>query len=189
MRSLGGILFESLIDLKYLSEAPVQRPRRFIEFEQVEKYFNVQKVLRRKRLPKGVRKQYSHYKDHLQGTVKPLLKKFSDKRFERFGWSGKSIRTRAKSVGLDLDYDRFYSIVCAYKQSSPSAASGAMLNHEDGVDVILGPNLAGVYDAAVHSARLFLDLCAVFQGIYGLELEPELEQAGTRLRAALNPRR
>jgi hypothetical protein len=170
--ALTGLLFENLVDLKYVSRAPVHRPRRFIQFEQVDKLFSVQKVLKRPRLPKGVRKDYRRIEAELSTATRGFIKKFRDKRYQRAGWSGRSIRERAKSVGQDFEYDRFYSIVCAFKHTSPSSASGTMLQHDDGVDMIFGPSSIGVLDAAVHSALLYLGIAAEVQQVFGISVQP-----------------
>ena len=51
--SLCASLFENLVDLRYLGKAPVRNPRRYFQFEQVDKLIRVRRILRRKRLPKG----------------------------------------------------------------------------------------------------------------------------------------
>jgi hypothetical protein len=46
-------MFENVVDLLYIRKAPVKRSRRYIQFKQVEKLLQTQKVLRKKRLPRG----------------------------------------------------------------------------------------------------------------------------------------
>jgi hypothetical protein len=70
--SLCASLFENLIDLKYMKKAPVRRPLRYTQFEQVEKLYQAEKVLAHKRLPKGMRKRYRSYQKNLKPQVAGL---------------------------------------------------------------------------------------------------------------------
>ncbi len=38
--SLCAVLFENVVDLLYIGVAPVRRSRRYLQFEEVEKYFS-----------------------------------------------------------------------------------------------------------------------------------------------------
>jgi hypothetical protein len=59
--ALCGSLFENVVDLAYMGLAPVRRPLRFMQFEQVGKYHQLQKSLRQKRLPRGERKRLKRH--------------------------------------------------------------------------------------------------------------------------------
>ena len=98
--ALCGTLFENHVDLRYLQQAPIHRPKRYIQFEQVEKYYSAQKILRRKRLPKGLRKTYRGYEKDLKPQVAGILKYFAK---PSFGWSQRSLYDRARAVGADFN--------------------------------------------------------------------------------------
>jgi hypothetical protein len=72
-------MFENLVDLKYIAKAPVRRPLRYMQFEQVEKLYQVQKILAHKRLPRGMRQGYTSYWRELQPQVASLLRYFPKK--------------------------------------------------------------------------------------------------------------
>ncbi len=159
---LCASLFENIVDLLYIAQAPMRRPLRYIQFEQVEKYRQCEKILKRKRLPKGVR---NTWKERLSSLAPfAVFLQFFPKKHA--GWSGKSVRERARSVRLDLEYDDLYHIFCAYKHTTPGAAYGLMFGHNDGVDVIVGPHIRGVFDGALHSAVLMLRLIDIFQSAF-----------------------
>jgi len=135
-----------------------------------------EKIIGRKRLPKGVRKIW---KERLSGLapVAPLLRFFpkkhaSGKRLS--DWSGKSIRERAEAVGLDLEYDDLHHILCGYKHTSPGAAHGLIFEHAEGLDVIVGPNISSVFDAAAQSASLMLRLIDIFQEAFQLAMDADV---------------
>jgi hypothetical protein len=118
----------------------------------VEEYYQAQKILARKRLPKGKRKQFRGYERKLQPQTQHLLRHFQKR---SRGWSQKTLKERAQAVGLGLEYDELYWILCGYKHTLPAGAGGFMLTHPEGVDVIYGPNVEGVFQAAWHAARYF----------------------------------
>lgn len=179
--ALCGSLFENLVDLLYIRQAPVRRSRRYIEFEQVDKYYQAKKVLAYRRLPKGTRKRYQGYLESLTPQVTKLLSNFTR---QRDNWSRKSLRDRAKAVKLGLEYDEFYYIFCGLKHTLPMGAAGYTFHHEDRVDVIYGPNIKGVYFAALHSTDYICRLGFVFQDAYSLSKKAQLRSLADRLGAA-----
>ena len=177
--SLCAALFENVIDLRYVCQSPDDRPGLFLRFEQVEKYYLARRILRISELPPDVRKQYKSYEENLEPQVRDLLEAYPN---ETGGWSQQSIRSRAKTVGLELDYLRFYGILCAHKHTGPSAA-GQLLTVQGGyTDVIWGPNVVGVYDALVHSTGRFLELCDSFCEVFELECAVELSSLHDKLK-------
>jgi hypothetical protein len=170
---LCASLFENLVDLRYIRQAPKRRARRFVQFEQVDKYYQVLKVLGRKRLPKGKRKQYKGYLKNLAPQTAKLLKKFSK---QRNGWVGKNLRDRAKAVKLDLEYDELYFIFCGLKHTLPAGAASIVIENAGGFDVIRGPSMKVVYQAALHATHYLFRLMDQFQDIYALNA------SGSRLR-------
>jgi hypothetical protein len=87
-------------------------------------------------------------------------------------------------VRLDLEYDDLYHIFCAYKHTTPGAAYGLMFDHGGDVDVIVGPHIRGVFDAALHSASLMLRLLDGFQAALGLGMEGQVAGRDQALTAA-----
>ena len=162
---LCGSLFENLVDLAYVKQAPDSRSRRFIQFEQVDKYYQAEKILRRKRLPKGWRKRYRDYIKSLAPQVVKLLPKYPK---QREGWARRNLRERAKAVKLDLEYDELYFIFCVLKHTLPAGAAGMFIENRGGVDVIRGPNIKNVYPAALESTKYLLRIADHFQDIFGL---------------------
>jgi hypothetical protein len=172
--SLCGTLFENVVDLLYMGRAPVQRPRRYIQYEQVEKYHQVRKLLARKRLPKGRRKIYREYETSLYPQVKTVLKFFPPK---KKGWSQKSLFERAREVKADVAYQESYWIFCGHKHTLPMAAVGLTILDASGqLDMTTGPNIKGVYHAAEQSSDLFLKLCKVFQETFGLSMLAKIQK-------------
>ena len=55
------------------------------------------------------------------------------------------------------------------------AAPGFVFEHDAGIDVILGPNIAGVYGAASHAIPLFLKLSLAFDAVFNLGINGEIE--------------
>jgi hypothetical protein len=178
---LCGSLFENVVDLLYIGQAPKRRPRRYMQFEQVQKLYQVRKVLRKKRLPKGRRKYYRTIEHRLNAELAPLMKYFPR---EARDWSQKSLADRARAVGADLDYKERYWIFCGNKHTSPMASIG-WISSAPGETlaelVIKGPDIRGVFFAAHESAELFLRLCRIFQHELDLALDTEIQ----KLEAAL----
>lgn len=171
--ALGASLFENLVDLSYIRQAPKLRARRYVQYEQVDKYFQAHKVLGRKRLPKGVRQRYRKYVKHLLPQVSKLLRLFPK---QRSGWAGKNLRERAKAVKLDLDYDELYYVLCGLKHTLPAGAVGYVFETESGaVDVLQGPSMKGVYFAAFHSTLFFLGIAELFHLAFDLKSEVQLK--------------
>ena len=82
-----------------------------MQFEQVEKFYKARKILKKKHLPRGVRKRYTGYLRSLTPQVAKALKDFPD---DSKGWSQKSLFRRAKMLGAraELDYNEKYWIYC-----------------------------------------------------------------------------
>jgi hypothetical protein len=62
--SLCASLFENVIDLLYIGKAPVRRSLRYMQYEQVAKFLQSERVLKKKRLPRGRRNAYRHLSSH-----------------------------------------------------------------------------------------------------------------------------
>jgi hypothetical protein len=170
--SLCGSLFENLVDLSYMEKAPVLRPRRYTQFEQVEKFYQAEKVLAHKRLRKALRERYRGYHNHLKPQVASLLRYFPKK---HLGWAQLSQKQRAKAVGMDVEYEELYWIFCGYKHTLPAAAHGLVIEDGQSVDVLVGPSAAGVFDALAFGLRYTLHLFGLAAKIHGLHIEAEID--------------
>jgi hypothetical protein len=182
--SLCASLFENIIDLLYIGKAPVRRSMRFIQFEQVEKFYKARKILKKKRLPRGVRKRYTGYMRSLTPQVAKVLKHFPD---DSKGWSQKSLFRRAKTLGVraELDYNEKYWIYCGHKHTLPMAVSGWTIDLPGGsVDVTCGPDAKEAFNAVKESAELFLQLCFIIDDIFSTSLKAQIEGARTKIGAA-----
>jgi hypothetical protein len=171
--SICAVLFENLIDLLFIGHAPVKQARRFCQFESVEKYYQIQKVLAAKRLPKGRRAKYKEYEKRLLPDVLPLLKYFP-KRSK--GWSQTSLLDRAKRVKAALDYQELYWIFCAHKHTLPFVAPGISIQTAAGnLAFTNGPDMKGICYASEQSAELFLKICLVLAREFNLSTRTEIE--------------
>jgi hypothetical protein len=175
--SLCASLFENYIDLRYIEKAPVVRSRRYIQYEQVEKYYQAQKVLARKRLPKGMRKQFRGYESKLGPQVAKLLKYFPK---SSKGWSQRSLYDRAKAIRSDLEYNNLYWIFCGHKHTLPMAVSGFVSGKGNEMDLILGPDIKGVFEAARWSTHYFIGLCDFLQYAYKMSLQSDIQVIGKK---------
>jgi hypothetical protein len=187
--ALCGSLFENLVDLLYIRQDP-HRARNYLTFEQVDKYYQAKKVLGRPDLPEEKKETYEGYLHELTPQVQEFLSMFPlqscwCKPVRKNSKVAKvNLRDRAEAVGFGVEYATLYYIFCGHKHTVPAAASGFMFQHGEGVDVIVGPNVKGVHAAALHSAIYFLDLCGVFQDVYGLGIETEVEILIQKVREA-----
>lgn len=181
--SLCAVLFENLIDLLYISQAPVRRSRRFCQFETVEKFFQAQRVLSQKRLPKGRRKKYTQYLNNLRPQVNGILKYFKD---ARKGWSQKSLFQRAQAVKAGLTYQELYWVFCAHKHTLPMVASGLVANLSNGYLLqTYGPDTKGVCDAAEQSTLLFLQICRAVDMEFNLSFRNAIVMSTSRLQSTV----
>lgn len=181
--SLCAVLFENLIDLLYISRAPVRRSRRFCQFEPVEKFIQAKKVLSQKRLPKGRRKRYRQYLDDLHPEVSGVLKYFKN---PQKGWSQKSLFQRANAVKAGLLYQELYWVFCAHKHTLPMVASGLVANLSDGYFLqSYGPDTKGVCDAAEQSTKLFLQICLAVEMEFKLSFRDAIVQNISRLQSSV----
>jgi hypothetical protein len=153
-----------------------ERSLQFMTYEQVEKYRQCEKLLRRS-LPEDARQDWQLRREALFPQVESVLEHFAAKRYEKCGWCGETLRKRSIAVEMDLEYDTFYYIFCGFKHTLPGALSGFMLAHPDGVDAIVGPNIKGVFHAALHSTRYMLRLMDAFQSAFVLGIDAELGPA------------
>jgi hypothetical protein len=167
--SLCSSLFENCVDLIYIKKAPYKRSRRYIEYEQVDKYYQAQKVLARRRLPKGRRKQYRCYERTLRPQVQRLLHNYPSK---SRGWAQKSLVERAKAIGAELEHQELYWVFCGVKHTAP-LGSLAIIDGQD-ADLILRPSIKGVYHAAFHSSNYFLRVARVLADTMGIDLGTNL---------------
>lgn len=188
--SLCASLFENYVDLCYIGKAPYKRSRRYLEFEQVDKYYKACRILQHRRLPKGWRKQYRDYKADLWPQVRNTLKHFSDRK-RKFGWSGRSLAERARAIQQGFHYEQLYWVFCGYKHTLPFVAGGLVRKRGQHIDLVYMPSPQGVGDAAEYSTAYFLDLCQEFQRRHGLgkgseikTLSDELESAVAKVRRA-----
>ncbi len=186
--SLCAVLFENLVDLLYIGLAPARRARRFMQFENVQKYFQACKVLKRKRLPKGRRRQYERYRDALLPEVRPLLKFFETAKGKPTaqGWSLKSVSDRAEAVKAGLAYQELYWVFCAHKHTTPMVAVGLIPNATPDLPIPTnGPDMAGVCHATEQSIELFLKICLVIEKEFNLSLLVEIERCFGDLQSAV----
>jgi hypothetical protein len=187
--SLCAVLFENLVDLLYIGLAPVRRARRFMQFENVQKFYQACKVLKRKRLPKGRRKIYEKYRDDLLPEVRPLLRFFETAKGKptAHGWSLKSVSDRAEAVKAGLAYQELYWVFCAHKHTTPMVAVGLIPNATP--DLLIptnGPDMAGVCHAAEQATELFLKICFVIEKEFNLSLRAEVEKCLEDLQNAVH---
>jgi hypothetical protein len=178
--SLCASLFENYVDLQYIAKAPVRRSARFIQYEGVEKYYHLEKILANKRLPKGVRKMYRGHEAKVAPRVAKLLHHFANK---TKGWSQKSIFERAKAVGAQLEYHGLYWTFCLHKHTVPTVA-GAIASGD--AELVYGPNIKGVYEAAWYSTFCFLKLCDIYQRSLSLGLDTPIKTLLDTASAARN---
>lgn len=180
--SLCASLFENVIDLLYMGKAPVLRPLRYAQYEQVDKFLQAEKVLTKKRLPRGRRKRYRAYQRTLAPQTARLLKYFPNK---RGGWAQKSLFQRAKALGVvaEVDYNENYWIYCGHKHTLPMAVSGWTIQLPDGkIDVTHGPDSKEVLNGMSESATRFLQICLVVDDALGLHLHPRIEKISKRFK-------
>jgi len=175
--SLCAGLFENMVDMLYIGQAPLRRPARYIQFEQVDKFYQIRKILSRKRLPQGWRKRYKDY----EATVSPVATKYLKHFKNRNGWSQKSIADRAQAVGCELEYRELYYILCAIKHTSPAGSVTVVTESVKGPEPIYGPNIKGVYDACLYGGHYFLRICAIFQRVFTLHLESQIKTLDEKL--------
>lgn len=186
--SLCGSMFENVIDLLYIRKAPLKRSRRYMQFEQVEKLLQAQKVLRKKRLPRGRRKAYRAFERNLKKQVSGLIHYFPN---AHTGWAQKSLFQRAKSVGGEISYYERYWIYCGHKHTLPMAAIGWTITLPSGrPSLTIGPDIKEVYNAALSSAEEFLRMCKLFDHELQLGLasdiskvQADLERVAVKVRA------
>jgi hypothetical protein len=75
-------------------------------------------------------------------------------------------------VGAELECQELYWMFCLHKYTLPAAA-GALAVGE--AELVYGPNIKGVYDAAWHSTFCFLKLCDIYQDSLDLELMAQMK--------------
>jgi hypothetical protein len=182
--SLCASLFENVIDLLYIGKAPVRRPRRFLQYEQVAKFQQTEKMLRKKRLPRGRRAVYrSHQRSLAPQTVK-LLKYFTRGQ----GWSRKSLSERAKALGVkaEADYNEHYWIYCGHKHTLPMAVSGWTVEAAGGkTDLTHGPDAKEVFNGVRESVGRFIQLSLIVDDSCKLSLRPHIDKlSGSFMQAA-----
>jgi len=171
--ALCAALFENLIDLLYIGASPRRRATRYFQFENVEKYFQAQKILSYPRLPGGRRKIYRRYESDLLPQVRRLLRYFP-KRAK--GWSQKSIYERAKEVKAGLAYQELYWIFCAHKHTLPmSAVATTEITVSGDTLAITGPHIKGVCDSVEQSASMLLQICTIVDRVFVLSLRSQIE--------------
>jgi Family of unknown function (DUF5677) len=177
--SLCAVLFENVVDLLYLGQSPRRRSLRFMQYEQVEKYYQVRKVLRRKRLPRGRRRAYRNLEARL-GIETAKIQKYFPSRAN--GWSQKSLFERAKLIGAEIRYYEEYWIYCGHKHTLPMASIAWISTPIDGpVELPWYPDIKGVCAASIESTRLFLELSTAFVRLLGISNASELEKLGREL--------
>ena len=171
--ALCAVLFENLVDLLYIGASPKRRATRYFQFENVEKYFQAQKILSYARLPKGRRKIYRRYESDLLPQVRPLLKYFP-KRAK--GWSQKSLYERAKEIKAGLAYQELYWIFCAHKHTLPmSAIATTEITAAGDAFAITGPHIKGICDSVEQSASMLLQICMIVDRVFTLSLRSQIE--------------
>jgi hypothetical protein len=176
--SLCASLFENYVDLQYIAKAPIRRSARFIQYEGVEKYYHLQKILANKRLPKGTRKMYRAHEKKVAPRVAKLLRHFANK---TKGWSQKSIFERARAVRAQLEYHELYWTFCLHKHTVP-AVTGAIASRD--AELVYGPNITGVYEGAWYSTFCFVKLCDIYQRALSLGLDARLKTVLVKASAA-----
>jgi hypothetical protein len=171
--ALCAVLFENLVDLLYIGASPKRRATRYFQFENVEKYFQAQKILSYARLPKGRRNIYRRYESDLLPQVCPLLKYFPKK---TRGWSQKSIYERAKEIKAGLAYQELYWIFCAHKHTLPmSAIATTEITATGDALAITGPHIKGICDSIEQSASMLLQICMTVDRVFTLSLRSQIE--------------
>jgi len=179
--ALCGSLFENFVDLKYMARAPVRRPLRYIQFEQVEKLYQAEKILAHRRLPRGTRRRYKGYEKILRPQVAQVLQYFPRR---AQGWAQLSLKQRAKAVGMELEYEELYWIFCGHKHTLPASAQAFVIEEGMDIDVSVGPNVRGVFNALLHTLRYGLNIFAVINNAYSEQLQPDIDKVAGEVIAA-----
>ena len=169
--ALCGSLFENVVDIAYMAKAPVRRPLRYMQFEQVGKYYQLLKGLKQKRLPKGEREDLKRHLTSIEPQARKLLKHYPS---AQAGWAQKSIRERARAIGLLFEYDNLYWVFCGYKHSLPMAVSGFFVIEEGAPQTAAGPNVKGIFHASLHSTDYLMRLFRLFTRAYSVNKENEI---------------
>jgi len=183
--TLCGSLFENLVDVLYMRDGPADAER-YVQFGQVEKFLHAKGMLDHRDLPESKQQWYRERLAELTPEIEPLLKLFPvQSPWWRTGRKGNpakvSLRERAVAVNLHLCYAENYRIFCGFKHTG-SAAAGFILDRDRDIVTVAAPSMDGVYHAAVHSAKYFLDLCGVFQDVYGLGIDAEVNALMEKLK-------
>lgn len=179
--SLCASLFENYIDICFIAKTKKKWADKYLEFEQVEKYYRACQVLGHKRLPHGWRNQYTQYRKELHPQVKRLLGSYPNK---SSGWSQKSLKQRAKAVNHKLEYLIHYWVFCAHKHTLPMVAGGLVLKSRTGIDLVYSPNVKGVCSAAFYSGQYFLEICEEFQNSFDIDFTDQIELLRSEIRKA-----
>jgi hypothetical protein len=85
-------------------------------------------------------------------------------------------------VGAELEYQELYWMFCLHKHTLPAAAGAPAVGD---AELVYGPNIKGIYDAAWYSTLYFLKLCDICQDSLDLEL---MAQVKTVLQSAVEAR-
>jgi uncharacterized protein DUF5677 len=172
--SLCASLFENVIDLLYIGKAPVRRSLRYMQYEQVAKFLQIEQILKKKRLPRGRRKAYLQYRHVFAPQTAKLLKHFKNDK----GWSCKSLYARARALGrlAELDYQEHYWIYCGHKHTLPMAVSGWTVEVAGGTDVTHGPDTKEVFNGLTESVARFLQLSLIIDDAFALSLRPRIDK-------------
>ena len=118
------------------------------------------------------------YLSNIEPQARKLLRYYPS---TRSGWAQKSIRERAKAIGLLFEYNDLYWVFCLYKHSLPMAVPGFFVTGEEGPETAAGPSIKGIFHAAYHSTDYLLKLFLLFTWAYSMNKENEIKNPAKAL--------
>jgi hypothetical protein len=164
-------MFEADVTVRYLVKHP----------DKLDDYLDFDHVTTKKTLdyldknaPETVKDLPATRRTEIQQEFARVVPRFTTKRGVRGSWSDKSIAKMAANVGLEEEYETFYSWASAIHHVNVSALS----TQTDGSgDVEVAPSLGWVDVALISGHRTALSLLTTFNKVAALGMDKQLEDA------------
>jgi hypothetical protein len=169
--SLCGSLFENWINLKYIVQDADSLSTQYIQYNVLGKYYRAVRV--EGQIPESMKPQFNSNRAELEKRMNELRADFKEK---GYGWSKKSLYSRAIAVGAESEYAGDYWVFCGHKHTEPTALDDFVGGVGGGMDIILGPSMKNIYHATFWSTAYFLRLCEEVQHIHDLPCRADIDK-------------
>jgi len=169
----AGILLRSLFNLTvnvlYINKDPVNRAKRYIGYGNILR----QKIAKTPTLSDIMGKLDECTLNEIDREVERAKETY---KYNRSGWSDKSIKDMAKEVGLESGYDTAYVLMSSIEHSDARSADHYVSIGPTGVTLDPSPSTRYIRENLLTAAPLMLIMVDQWKDVFNLGIEAKIKE-------------